>query len=414
MLNSHTQPLAAATPIMSTAAPTLKKASRLAWMDIAKGLGILGVVYYHLFATYIDKDYAKMPWVKSGHFLADLVGPAGIGSATDLLRVLGKLLWASAPDIGSDSVGVFILLGGWALAAATFKKAQSSPIQWMNWYRQRFERLYPVYWCAHLVLLLTPFTWIEPVDSRFLLSLTGLRFLDIDRTFFYANSAWWYFSMLIQFYAVFPLLFCAHRRLGQWGFTALAIGSGFLLRYLLIVKWQVNGNWILGGNCLSRLPEFALGMTLGNAHINHADRLEKWLLGWRALLLGLAMYYFAWRLNSSLTAYVFADFYTSIACMLLLLGVSGLAARTPRLGEWLIKTGQLSFGIYLTHQPLAIWIGIKTRTLPPWGFLLVMPLILIGLSVFGAGVERAVNAALERWVFKKGNASVPREAQRVA
>jgi peptidoglycan/LPS O-acetylase OafA/YrhL len=399
---------------MSTAAPTQQKSSRLAWMDIAKGLGILGVVYYHLFATYIDKDYPKMPWVKSGHFLSDLVGPAGINSATDALRVFGRMLWASAPDIGSDAVGVFILLGGWALAAATFKKAQHSPIPWINWYRQRFERLYPVYWCAHLVLLVTPFTWLEPIDSRFLLSLTGLRFLDIDRTFFYANSAWWYFSMLIQFYAIFPLLFTAYRRLGQWAFLVVTIATGFLLRYLLTVRWQVNGNWILGGNCLSRLPEFALGMTLGIAHLNHADRIEKWILGWRALLLGLAMYYFVWLLNSSLTAYVFADFYTSLACMLLLLGISGLAARIDFLGGWLLKTGQLSFGIYLTHQPIAIWIGIKTRTLPPWGFLLVMPFILTGLSVFGAGVERAVNATLEKWVFKRATLNAPQNPKRMS
>jgi hypothetical protein len=43
-----------------------------------------------------------------------------------------------------------------------------------------------------------------------------------------------------------------------------------------------------------------------------------------------------------------------------------------------------------------------------------MPLILIGLSVFGAGVERAVNTVLERWVFKKGNAGIPQGLQRVS
>ena len=386
---------------MSTTPSPAKKASRLAWLDIAKGIGILGVVYYHFFATYVDKGYAKMPWLKSGHFMADLAGPEGVHSLVDLLRVFGRMLWAGAPDVGSDAVGVFILLGGWALAAATFKKAQSAPINWMTWYRQRFERLYPVYWAAHLVLLVMPFTWIEPLDWRFLLSLTGLRFLDIDSTFFYANSAWWYFSMLIQFYAVFPVLFIAYRRLGQSLFVLLTIAAGLALRYLLVVKWQVNGNWILGGNCLSRLPEFAVGMALGIAHLNHAERIEKWILGWRALLIGVAMYYFVWLLNSSLTAYVFADFYTSVACLMFLLGLSGIAERVPRLGEWLLKTGQLSFGIYLTHQPLAIWLGIKVRPLPQWGFLLVTPLALLLMGFFGAAVERGVNALFLKLAQKK-------------
>jgi peptidoglycan/LPS O-acetylase OafA/YrhL len=207
--------------------------------------------------------------------------------------------------------------------------------------------------------------------------------------------------MLIQFYAVFPVLFIAYRRLGQWLFVLLTIAAGLALRYLLVVKWQVNGNWILGGNCLSRLPEFAVGMALGIAHLNHAERIEKWILGWRALLIGVAMYYFVWLLNSSLTAYVFADFYTSVACLMFLLGLSGIAERVPRLGEWLLKTGQLSFGIYLTHQPLAIWLGIKVRPLPQWGFLLVTPLALLLMGFFGAAVERGVNALFLKLAQKK-------------
>ena len=76
------------------------------------------------------------------------------------------------------------------------------------WYRARFLRLYPMYWVAHLVYLLSPFVArLEPVDGRIILSLLGLRFIDIQMNFMYLNAAWWYFSMLIQFYLIFPCSF---------------------------------------------------------------------------------------------------------------------------------------------------------------------------------------------------------------
>ena len=54
-----------------------------------------------------------------------------------------------------------------------------------------------------------------------------------------------------------------------------------------------NGGWILGGNALSRLPEFALGMVVGMVHLRNPERVERWLLGGAGLALGLVLYYFA-------------------------------------------------------------------------------------------------------------------------
>ena len=68
----------------------------------------------------------------------------------------------------------------------------------------------------------------ERIDDRIVLSLLGLRFVDISMNFFYLNAAWWYFSMLIQFYLIFPLLFVAARKLGPLLFLLLACALGFL------------------------------------------------------------------------------------------------------------------------------------------------------------------------------------------
>src|SRR5215831_2147027 len=90
-----------------------------------------------------------------------------------------------------------------------------------------------MYWVAHLVYLVSPFVArLEPVDDRIILSLLGLRFIDIQMNFMYLNAAWWYFSMLIQFYLIFPLLFWTARRTGPWLFLLIGCAAGFCARDL--------------------------------------------------------------------------------------------------------------------------------------------------------------------------------------
>src|SRR5438094_10488790 len=120
-----------------------------------------------------------------------------------------------------------------------------------------------MYCVSHLFYLVSPFVaLLEPVDSRIILSLLGLRFIDITMNFMYLNAAWWYFSILIQFYLIFPLLFWAARKFGAGIFLIAACALGFFVRYLFLGPWPQNGLWVLGGFAICRLPEFALGMAL--------------------------------------------------------------------------------------------------------------------------------------------------------
>src|SRR5947208_14293998 len=165
---------------------------RLLWIDISKGLAILVVAYIHFFRTYFQ--YGVLP-------LADWSKLAA--SALTILR----LIWFKVSGLGFHAVGVFIILSGWTLMQSTMRRGESGPVAWGGWYRARFLRLYPMYWVAHLVYLVSPFVArLEPVDDRIILSLLGLRFIDIQMNFMYLNAAWWYFAMLIVFYLIFPLL----------------------------------------------------------------------------------------------------------------------------------------------------------------------------------------------------------------
>src|SRR5438093_6774465 len=140
---------------------------------------------------------------------------------------------------------------------STMRRAESGAIGWGVWYRARSLRLYPMYWVAHFVYLLSPFVArLEPVDGRIILSLLGLRFIDIQMNFMYLNAAWWYFSMLIQFCLIFPLLFLMARRVGPWWFLFIVCADGFFACYMLVDVRQQTGLWVLGGFAFCRLPEF--------------------------------------------------------------------------------------------------------------------------------------------------------------
>jgi len=357
---------------------------RLLWLDVSKGLAILFVAYFHFFRTYFE--HGTLP-------PADWSGLAA-GALT-----IARLVWLKVSGLGFHAVGVFIILSGWTLMQSTTRRAESGAIAWGSWYRARFLRLYPMYWVAHLVYLLSPFVArLEPVDSRIILSLLGLRFIDIQMNFMYLNAAWWYFSMLIQFYLIFPLLFWAARRLGPLRFLLIACALGFFARYLLLVVWPQNGLWGLGGFAICRLPELALGMSLALWHSRSSARVEWFLLRGAGFVVGLLLYPAALLLYHGATAYVFVDFATGACCFLEIVGIAGLISLFKRPANVFGLVGLYSYGLYLIHQPYVIWLGVRIREQPIWMFLLIAVATLAVLSAWGMLLEKATNALVNKLV----------------
>jgi peptidoglycan/LPS O-acetylase OafA/YrhL len=354
---------------------------RLLWIDISKGLAILFVAYFHFFATYFQ--HGVLP--------PDDWSNIAAGALTIL-----RLAWFKVSGLGFHAVGVFIILSGWTLMQSTMRRAESSAVAWGTWYRARFLRLYPMYWVAHLVYLLSPFVArLEPVDDRIILSLLGLRFINIQMNFMYLNAAWWYFSMLIQFYLIFPLLFLTARRFGPWWFLLIACVAGFFARYMLLVVWQQNGLWVLGGFAICRLPEFALGMSLAAWHTRSPARVEWFFLRGAGLVLGLILYPAALQLYNGLYEYIFVDFATGTCCLLEIVGIAGIIS-VLKPAKLFGLVGLYSYGLYLIHQPYVIWLGLRIREQPIWMFLLICIPTLAVLSAWGMLLEKAANTVVNK------------------
>jgi peptidoglycan/LPS O-acetylase OafA/YrhL len=361
------------------------KSRRLIWLDIAKGLSILWVVYFHFFATYFE--HRSLPPPDWHSIIASIVSFAG-------------LAWLKLSGLALHSVSVFIILSGWALMQSTTRRAATGSLNWLEWYRARLLRLYPMYWMAHVVYLVSPFVarW-ESIDGRIILSLLGLRFINIEMNFYYLNASWWFFSMLIQFYLMFPLLFWVAQRLGPWLFLFVACALGFFARYLMLIVYQTHGSWILGGFAVSRLPEFALGMALGLWHSRSSARAEWFFLRGPGLIAMLLLYPAALQLYRNGFTYIFVDFACGACCLLLILGVAGFLSRFSKPAQVFALIGTYSYGIYLIHQPYVIWLGLRIQEQPVWIFLfIIVPATLAVVSAWGIVVEKATNALVQRLV----------------
>lgn len=259
-----------------------------------------------------------------------------------------------------------------------------------------------MYWVAHLVYLVSPFiARLEPVDDRIILSLLGLRFIDIEMNFMYLNAAWWYFAMLIQFYLMFPLLFWLARRVGPWWFLFIGCAVGFFARYVLLVLWPQNGLWVLGGFAICRLPEFALGISLAMWYAQTPERLEWFLLRGAGFAAGLILYPAALQLYNGLFPYIFVDFATGACCMLEIVGIAGFISLFDSSAKLFGLVGLYSYGLYLTHQPYVIWLGLRIREVPIWGFLLICIPTLAVLSAWGMLLEKGTNALVNKFVSVK-------------
>jgi peptidoglycan/LPS O-acetylase OafA/YrhL len=58
--------------------------------------------------------------------------------------------------------------------------------------------------------------------------------------------------------------------------------------------------------------------------------------------------------------------------------------------------GLYSYGLYLTHQPYVIWLGLRIREVPIWAFLLICIPTLVVLSAWGMLLEKGTNALVTK------------------
>ena len=251
---------------------------------------------------------------------------------------------------GPLGVGVFILFSGFGLTYSLVKRG-GFETSWAIWYRRRLTRLFPVYWLAHLVFLVSPFAVLnDPIDYRFLLSLLGERVYPVDKMFFYFVPAWWFLGLLIQLYIVFPLLFKLMQRLGWLKYLGLCILLSAGTRYVLTFVVEANGYYAMGAFFVCRLWEFAAGMALGKLMGETPEGTLGRLLSWRGFFAGVILCTLGVVTYQPDFLYSFSDGLMAMGLSVILIHVAYRLDRIPGLGRSLAWAGVYSLQ-HLSFSP---------------------------------------------------------------
>jgi len=364
---------------------------RFQWLDSVKGIAVIWIALYHCLLSY---DSQSLPWPITVAGFPDFVKQGGTVTAFGYIPSAIEGIITGIIQRGPQAVGVFILFSGFGL---TYSLAKSGKVKipWIPWYRRRIIRLFPVYWIAHLLFLVSPFAVLHnQIDYRFILSFLGDRIFPVDRMFFYLVPAWWFMGLLFQLYVVFPLLFKAMNAMGSLKYLVFCILLSSAARYVLFGIVQADGDYVMGAFFLCRLWEFAAGMTLGKLIGEKPEDTLGILLSLRGLLAGAIVYALGLFTYQPNFLFSFSDGLTAMGLSAILIHLAYRLDKTPGLGKVLAGIGVYSYGIYLFHQPYVMYAGEKLRSNGLGVFLVGAFAVTALISLFSIFLEFAVNRAI--------------------
>ena len=381
---------------MADAVKPVQPGVRLTWLDSMKGISILWIAFFHFYTTYTNHRYPDP--LGSAYFskFLDQCGPA-----VSTLWCVGHGFWVAVWSVGFHAVAVFLVLSGFGLTYSLARSGQPED-GWLGWYRGRLLRLFPMYWLAHILYLISPFVArLEPIDYRFVLSFLGVRVYPVDSIFYYINPAWWYFGLLVELYLVFPLLFRLLQKLGVTWFLVVCGAVTVLSRYLLLLVFSAHGYYVQGAFFGSRLWEFALGMALGLLYRRSSSDADQRLFSFPMIALGVVLYVLGLYSYANSVTYIFNDALIGTGLFVILAHLARWCDVLPRFGGMLAYVGAFSYGLYLLHQPYVIYFGERMREMPELLFSVLAWGIIALITVAAIPLERYVNQLTNRVLDRK-------------
>ncbi len=181
--------------------------------------------------------------------------------------------------LGHYGVQLFIFISGYGLAK---QYASKKTISYKNYLIPKLLKIYSLLILGIVVVCLiqyltnVPLSWIK---SFVISSLLMFNNFNYDRIFLFIGP-WWYFSLAIQLYLVFPVLFKVIDKYAVKGYIALTVVSYILIYSLWGICEQLRIP--IFGNFIGHLPEFLLGIILAVS--------PKLKISWPIVLLALVVF----------------------------------------------------------------------------------------------------------------------------
>ncbi len=309
-----------------------------------KGFAILTIIFAHI-GYYLVND---------NQFLFPLTIAAGVG------------------------VNLFLFLSGYGLAVSAISKETSTP----QFYLRRLPKLYIPMWCTVLFFLILDFFLLDRTYSLSYIGQTLLGFFSRADLFMDINSPLWYFTFIIFYYLLFPLVFY---RKQPW-----LSGIFLLIVSYLVVLW--NPAFINQVMHLYKLHiiAFPFGVFIASLVFKYKDNLKEILEKTEYLKLFKKIIYWCfvglliWII--SYTAYhsnVGSNYWLEQATSILTCGAIIILFLISKFENRLLYLfGIYSYEIYLIHWPTMSRFDIFYQYLPAWLATLAYLGLFIAISWF--------------------------------
>lgn len=260
--------------------------------DLFKGVGILLIVLHNYF-HWVDPSPGENEFNFSRQRTERLLD----GLVAEPLESVNLLF----DYFGHYGVQIFVFLSAYGLARAC---GSAQPVSWLPFMLRRAGRLYPAFAMAillHFLFVVTPWNahlwWYLKVYA---LKLSMLSAFVPDQPFSMVGP-WWFFSFIVQFYAVFPALSSLERRFGSRALGAVGLAS--LAGTAVFNPYLIDRGLNLYVTVIGHLPVLCLGIHFARAS---EFRISRALALTAAMLFAAGLFYrAAWLLAPLCVTIVF-------------------------------------------------------------------------------------------------------------
>lgn len=282
------------------------------------------------------------------------------------LAILVVIVFHSGPPFlrgGFLGVDIFFVLSGFLITTLLQHEiTRTGKIDIRRFYARRFKRLTPPLACALLLYLaLAPHAWPAYKQHGLDVLLAATYLSDYSRALFGIPDMLrhtWSLAVEVHFYIIWPLVLLLLRshRVKTALFVLLAL-------YILATAWRIICLELQGwGMAYYRFDTRLSGMVLGGitALLQTWEKRIGLVSGWAltaiCLVLWVVLNFVGWRAPAGLQlSVVVAELTTSALIIALMQGKRvGLFSHPA-----MIYLGQLSYGVYLFHYPLMLYLREK-------------------------------------------------------
>ena len=321
---------------------------------------------------------------------------------------------------GPMGVSFFLILSGFVMSIGYEERTKLPSFSWKSFMLKRLIRLWPLHLlCLGAWIVLAYGAWGSSAIYPLPLVGNALLLQCLPVAHIEGNGVAWCLSVLVLFYAIYPLL--ARLKNVQLILLALLIHIGLLIfePYILNLPSFPEFNihwWYWYQSPVSRIIDFIIGILCYRSFQyiikNYEDYLRRYSsipYRWIVELIPVALC--AWLLMALISHYTYyrmvAYFYLPCYLMILVFALSSAYPNKTSIANlisrpWLIYLGEISFSFYMIHNLVILSIKqILSRIAPGVGWELRLAITVAVTIVLSILINRYYETPIANFLSKR-------------